>query len=203
MPFGWLTGVGGAVVAVPAGDAGHLAAQELVEADGGVLRDVAKALHGGHRFGRVHLEVLHGLAHGVDHAEAGGFGAAQRAAAAEGLAGDHAGGVLPDQLGILIHHPAHHLRGGAHVRGGHVLARADVAPHLLHPAAAQSFLLGHRVRVAGSTGTPPLPPPRGISATEHFQVIHIARARTVSSVSEGWKRMPPLVGPRASLCWTR
>src|SRR4051812_36686817 len=42
-----------------------------------------------------------------------------------------------------------------------------------------------------------------MSTTAHFQVIHIARARTVSSVSWGWKRMPPFDGPRASLCCTR
>ena len=42
-----------------------------------------------------------------------------------------------------------------------------------------------------------------MSTTAHFQVIHMASARTVSSVSCGWKRMPPLAGPRASLCWTR
>ena len=33
-----------------------------------------------------------------------------------------------------------------------------------------------------------------MSTTAHFQVIHIARARTVSGVSCGWKRMPPLRG---------
>ena len=58
-------------------------------------------------------------------------------------------------------------------------------------------------RLCGSQMTPPLPPPRGMSTTEHFQVIQVARARTVSTVSWGWKRMPPLHGPRASLCWTR
>ncbi len=50
---------------------------------------------------------------------------------------------------------------------------------------------------------PPLPPPSGMSATAHFQVIQVASARTMSNVSDGWKRMPPLLGPRASLCWTR
>ena len=35
------------------------------------------------------------------------------------------------------------------------------------------------------------------------QVIQVASARTVSRVSCGWKRMPPLAGPRASLCCTR
>ncbi len=50
---------------------------------------------------------------------------------------------------------------------------------------------------------PPLPPPRGMSTTAVFQVIHAARARTVSIVSCGWNRMPPLQGPRASLYCTR
>ncbi len=58
-------------------------------------------------------------------------------------------------------------------------------------------------RWCGSQITPPLPPPSGMSTTAHFQVIHMASARTVSRVSCGWKRMPPLDGPRASLCWTR
>ena len=60
-----------------------------------------------------------------------------------------------------------------------------------------------RLRLCGSQMTPPLLPPRGMSTTAHFHVIHIARARTVSMVSCGWNRMPPLPGPRASLCWTR
>ncbi len=59
------------------------------------------------------------------------------------------------------------------------------------------------LRLWGSQMTPPLPPPSGMSATAHFQVIHIASARTVSAVSCGWKRMPPLQGPRESLCWIR
>jgi len=37
----------------------------------------------------------------------------------------------------------------------------------------------------GSQITPPLPPPNGMSTTEHFHVIHIARARTVSMFSCG------------------
>ena len=93
--------------------------------------------------------MLHGFAHGVDHAIAGGFGAPQRTAAAHRFAGDHAGGVLARQLGVFVHHPAHHLRGGAHIRRGHVLARTDVLPDLLDPAAAQAFFLadGERGRV--------------------------------------------------------
>ena len=59
------------------------------------------------------------------------------------------------------------------------------------------------LRLWGSQMTPPFAPPRGMSTTAHFQVIHMDRARTVSTVSCGWKRMPPLPGPRASLCCTR
>ncbi len=55
-------------------------------------------------------------------------------------------------------------------------------------------------RLCGSQMTPPLAPPSGMSTTAHFHVIHIDSARTVSIVSCGWKRMPPLLGPRASLC---
>jgi len=36
--------------------------------------------------------------------------------------------------------------------------------------------------------------------TAVFQVVHMARARTVSMVSCGWNRTPPHAGPRASLC---
>src|SRR5689334_4058991 len=39
--------------------------------------------------------------------------------------------------------------------------------------------------------------------TAHFHVIHIASALTSSIVTPGWKRMPPLDGPRAIECWTR
>ena len=59
------------------------------------------------------------------------------------------------------------------------------------------------VRSCGSQTTPPLPPPSGMSTTAHFHVIHIASARTMSRLSCGWKRIPPLLGPRASLCCTR
>ncbi len=60
-----------------------------------------------------------------------------------------------------------------------------------------------RLRLWGSQTTPPLLPPRGMSTTAHFHVIHIERARTVSTVSCGWNRIPPFPGPRASLCWQR
>ena len=51
--------------------------------------------------------------------------------------------------------------------------------------------------------TPPFAPPKGTFTSAHFQVIHIASARTSSRSVDGWKRRPPLAGPRATLCWTR
>jgi hypothetical protein len=55
----------------------------------------------------------------------------------------------------------------------------------------------------GSTTTPPLAPPNGRSTTAHFQVIHIERPIHSSRVTPGWKRSPPLWGPRTLLCWAR
>ena len=53
--------------------------------------------------------------------------------------------------------------------------------------------------VLGSQMTPPLAPPYGSPTTAHFQVISIASARTSSSVTSGWYRMPPFVGPSTVL----
>ena len=55
----------------------------------------------------------------------------------------------------------------------------------------------------GSQATPPFAPPNGTSTSAHFQVIHMASARTSSRSAEGWKRRPPLAGPRDVLCCTR
>ncbi len=46
--------------------------------------------------------------------------------------------------------------------------------------------------LVGSTFTPPLAPPKGISAIAVFQVISSASARTSSRSTSGWNRMPPL-----------
>lgn len=56
---------------------------------------------------------------------------------------------------------------------------------------------------AGSSVIPPLAPPKGRSSKADFQVINEASARTSSRSVSGWKRRPPLKGPRAPLCWTR
>ena len=56
-----------------------------------VLGHVAGALDGGGGALDLEAQFLHGFAHGVDDAVAGGLGAAQGAAHAHGLAGDEAG----------------------------------------------------------------------------------------------------------------
>ena len=38
----------------------------------------------------------------------------------------------------------------------------------------------------GSQAMPPLAPPKGMPVRAHFQVIHIASARTSSRVTSGW-----------------
>jgi hypothetical protein len=48
-----------------------------------------------------------------------------------------------------------------------------------------------------------LAPPNGIPIRAHFQVIHIDSARTSSSTTSGWYRIPPFDGPRAMLWVTR
>src|SRR5438270_347660 len=55
----------------------------------------------------------------------------------------------------------------------------------------------------GSQRTPPFPPPKGRSTTAHFQVMAMASAATSSWVRAGWKRRPPLAGPRAVSWWIR
>src|ERR1700737_3794104 len=55
----------------------------------------------------------------------------------------------------------------------------------------------------GAQMTPPFAPPKGMPTTAHFQVIHIDRAFTSSNVTSGLYLMPPLAGPRLTLCWTR
>ena len=55
----------------------------------------------------------------------------------------------------------------------------------------------------GSQRTPPFPPPKGRSTTAHFHVMAMAKAATSSLVRAGWKRNPPLAGPRAVSWWMR
>src|SRR5690606_36401894 len=52
--------------------------------------------------------------------------------------------VLTDEAGIFIHHPTHHLRGGANIGSGHVIAWTNILPHGSYPTAAQFFLFTDR-----------------------------------------------------------
>ena len=131
-------------MAVPAGNAGDRAAEHFNETDGGVLRHIAEAFDGCYGFVESIFKCLQRFTHGVDHAITGGLRAALGAAAANRFAGEHAGGILTDQAGIFVHHPAHHLGGGANIRRGHVVAGSDVLPHGSHPAAADFFLFDIR-----------------------------------------------------------
>ncbi len=85
--------------------------------DRGVLSNVAEALDRAGGLRGVNAELLHSFADEDDDAEAGGFGAAQGTAAANGLAGNGARNVFAAEDGVFIHEPAHILSVGAHVRG--------------------------------------------------------------------------------------
>ena len=108
------------------------------------MGNVAKALNGNGCCRGVHAEVFHCFAHGEDHAKAGGFGAAFRAAAAKGFAGDGTGSVVAHEGGVLVHHPAHHLGSCANVRCRDVLAGTNILPHDAHKAAHQAFFFANR-----------------------------------------------------------
>ncbi|MPM51554.1 hypothetical protein SDC9_98303 [bioreactor metagenome] len=104
---------------------------------------VTKALHGHFRALDVQARELGSLnAHG-EHAAAGGFHAAQRAAQVHGLAGDHAGGGGTGVHGVGVHHPGHDLAVGVHVRRGDVLGGADHHADLAGVATRQAFQLRH------------------------------------------------------------
>ena len=70
--------------------------------------------------------------------------------------------------------------GAGMSRSGPMRTEISVKNRRLRPSSSRwdSFL--------GSTLTPPLPPPYGMPTTAHFQVIHIARALTSSSVTSWW-----------------
>src|SRR5690606_33330669 len=108
-------GVGFLVVTVIAGHARHSSAKHFDKTDRRILRDIAKTLKRRNGFLRIHAEVLHRFTHSVDHAVTSGFGATERATATEGFTGKHTRRVLTDEAGIFIHHPTHHLRGGADI----------------------------------------------------------------------------------------
>ncbi len=114
-------------------------------------------------------EVLHRLAHSVDDTKACGF-CPPDPPPPTGLpvmtpgytAGDagYSSIISPSFAGICCPH-----------RRGDVLAGTNVAPHGAHKP-AQAFFLANR-EGRGVNNHAAFPPPKGISATAHFQVIHI------------------------------
>ena len=87
--------------------------------------------------------------------------------------------------------------GAGMSESGPTIGWSSVAKRRVRPSSSLPLML------VGSQLTPPFAPPNGTSTSAHFQVIHIASARTSSRSVWGWKRRPPLAGPRATLCWTR
>ena len=55
----------------------------------------------------------------------------------------------------------------------------------------------------GSKSAPPLPPPSGSEVSAFFSVCSKARNLRIERFTDGWKRMPPLYGPRTLECCTR
>ena len=70
--------------------------------------------------------------------------------------------------------------GAGMSRSGPISGLISVVKRRVRPSTsrAQSFF--------GSTMTPPLPPPYGMFTQAHFQVIHMASARTSSRVTSWW-----------------
>ena len=109
------------------------------------------------------------------HAAAGGL-VPVRAADRDRLARDHAGTVAGVD-GVGVHHPGHGLLVRADVRRRHVPLRADDREDLGGVPAGDPLQLVTR-QSRGLQRTPPLAPPYGSPISAHFQVIHIASART-------------------------
>ena len=91
----------------------------------------------------------------ANDAVAGGLGASQRSAAADGLARNEARELAVMNRFVLIEHPNHVLSVRHHVRRRHVLNRPDVCRKRSHPCPAEAFLFGHRQH-ARVTVNPPL-----------------------------------------------
>ena len=179
------------------------AGARCVEQPGRRLADVAEALDRDARTRQLEAQPACGVLDRVDDALAGRVGSADRAADRDRLAGDDAGDGVAAVHRDGVHDPGHRLGVGPDVGRRDVRVGPDDALELGRepprrapraPSGSSSF---------GSQVTPPFAPPNGTSTRAHFQVIHIASARTSSRSVAGWKRRPPLAGPRATLCWTR
>jgi len=67
----------------------------------------------------------------------------------------------------------------------------------------QKRMISASLRPLGSKSDPPLPPPSGMPVSAFLKVCSKPRNFTMPRYTEGWKRSPPLYGPRALLNSTR
>jgi hypothetical protein len=173
-----------------------------VEQPSGGLAHVAEALDGDGGALEPEAEPARRVLDGVQDAAAGRVGAAGRPADRRGLPVTTPGTEWPAciEIGSMNQAMTWALvptSGAGMSRSGPTSGSSSVAKRRV--TASSSLTLIER----GSQATPPCAPPNGTSTSAHFQVIHIASARTSSMSAWGWKRIPPFAGPRATLCWTR
>ena len=67
----------------------------------------------------------------------------------------------------------------------------------------QKRMISASLRPEGSKSEPPLPPPMGMPVSAFLKICSKPRNFTIPRYTEGWKRNPPLYGPRAELNSTR
>src|ERR1035438_9721224 len=118
---------------------------------GGDGTDVAKTLNHGGALADVHSHRVGGAVDEIRHAAPGGFATAERAAQADGFAGDNAGHGAAFVHGVSVHDPRHRLFVGAHVGCHHVHLRADERDHFLGEPAREplDFTARHFAWIAG------------------------------------------------------
>ena len=145
---------------------------------------VPKALHHDLRVFQIHAQMLGRLDDRVHGAPRGGLVASLAPADRQRLAGHNGERGVALVHRVRVHDPGHRLRVRVHVGRGYVAIRTDEQLDLRGVAARQRLELLPLI-VFGSQMTPPLAPPYGMPTTAHFHVIHIARALTSPSETEG------------------
>ena len=106
---------------------------------GGPAAYIAKALYGAGSAFYFHAFDFQCFQRCGYHALAGGCRTSQGTAYGNILAGDEAGFELAGDLAVFVHHPAHDLGIGVHVRSRNILLFADNAGNLINIAAGQGF----------------------------------------------------------------
>ena len=106
---------------------------------GGPTAYIAEALYGSGSAFHLHAFYFQGFQGCGHHTPAGSRRTAQGAAQGQILAGDEAGFVFAGDLAVFVHHPAHDLGIGVHVRSRNVFLLADDACDLIDVAPGQGF----------------------------------------------------------------